>query len=75
MSVELANFTNRIKEKRIELAADKMVKLYKKEQYPELVRALKLLVPFVRSYLCELTFSSMVNIKTKKRTRLEIEKI
>lgn len=46
----------------------------RREEYPELAReALKLLVPFATSYLCELTFSSMVNIKTKKRNRLQLE--
>lgn len=45
-----------------------------KLEYPELAKeALCLLVPFATSYLCELTFSSVVNINTKKRNTLQLE--
>jgi hypothetical protein len=40
----------------------------RKEEYPELGReTFKLLVPFAASDLCKLTFSSMVDLKTKNR--------
>jgi hypothetical protein len=48
----------------------------RKEEYPELAReGLNLLVPFATSYLhvCELTFSSMVDLKTRKRNRLQLD--
>ena len=35
--------------------------------------ALKLLMPFPSTYLCEAAFSSMVVIKTKARNRLDVE--
>lgn len=86
MSIQLADLPTKMKENLIDLAADGMLKMEfssqtidvfwmkRKEEYPELAReALKLLVPFATSYLCELTFSSMVNIKSKKRNRLQLE--
>lgn len=80
MSVQLADLSSmKMKENLIDLATDGMLKMEfnsqtidifwmkRREEYPELAReALKLLVPFATSYLCELTFSSMVNIKTKR---------
>ena len=35
--------------------------------------ALKLLMPFPSTYLCEAAFSSMLVIKTKARNRLHVE--
>ena len=35
--------------------------------------ALKLLMPFPSTYMCESAFSSMLVIKTKARNRLELE--
>ena len=85
-SVDLADVPTNMKESLLDLAADGMLKLEfysqsvdvfwmkRKHEYPELAReALKLLVPFATSYLCELTFSAMVEIKTKKRNRLQLE--
>jgi hypothetical protein len=46
----------------------------RKEEYPELgKKVFKLLVPFATSYLCEPAFSSMVDLKTKKRNRFQLE--
>ena len=76
----------KMKENLIDLAANGMLKMEfnsqtidtfwmkRREEYPELARkTLKLLVPFATSYLCELTFSSMVNLKTNKRNWLQLE--
>uniref|UniRef100_A0A8D8UL86 Zinc finger BED domain-containing protein 5 n=1 Tax=Cacopsylla melanoneura TaxID=428564 RepID=A0A8D8UL86_9HEMI len=42
-----------------------------RETYPNLANmALKILVPFVSTYLCEAGFSTLVNIKTKSRNKL-----
>ncbi|CAG4945947.1 unnamed protein product [Parnassius apollo] len=82
-SVDLADVTTNMKECLLDLAADGILKtefysqsvdvfwMKRKHEYPDLAReALKLLVPFATSYLCELTYSAMVDIKTKKRNRL-----
>jgi hypothetical protein len=37
-------------------------------------RALKVLIPFATSYLCESGFSAVAVIKTKYRSRLRLEK-
>ena len=42
------------------------------EMFPQLAKsALKILVPFAKTYLCETGFSTLVNIKTKPRNRLD----
>lgn len=84
--IELADLDNILKEKLCELAADSMLKMEylsensptfwikRKLEYPELAKkALRILTQFSTSYLCEMTFSQMVNIKTKKRNKLELE--
>ena len=40
--------------------------------FPQLAKsALKILVPFATTYLCEIGFSTLVNIKTKPRNHLD----
>ena len=44
------------------------------EGYPHIAKAtLEILTLFVRSYLCEQGFSKLMDIKTKKRSRLDCE--
>lgn len=44
-----------------------------REEYPEIaLRALKLLVPFGSTYLCEAGFSALVCMKSKYRSRLDV---
>ena len=44
------------------------------EGYPRIAKvALELMTSFVTTYLCEQAFSILVDIKTKKRNRLECE--
>lgn len=84
--VEKAEMDPNLHDKLIELSSDQSKKLlYESEfvdrfwlgvrnEYPELVsKAMKLLIPFATSYLCESGFSRMVSIKTKSRNRLSLE--
>ena len=42
--------------------------------YPEISKAaLKKLLPFSSTWLCESAFSTLLNVKTKQRNRLEVE--
>ena len=42
-------------------------------EYPDLaIKALKTLLPFPTSYLCESVFSVMAGTKTKSRNRLDV---
>lgn len=43
------------------------------EEFPILTnRAMKVMIPFVTTYVCEAGFSTMLNIKNKNRNRLDI---
>lgn len=45
------------------------------KSYPSLAeRAIKILIPFVSTYLCEAGFSTLLHIKTKQRNRLDPER-
>jgi hypothetical protein len=46
-----------------------------KREYPEIsCKALRVLIPFATSYLCEAGFSAVVVIKSKYRSKINIEK-
>ncbi|XP_071053350.1 zinc finger BED domain-containing protein 5-like [Onthophagus taurus] len=85
-AINEANLATKLKENLLELSADGMLHLKfksenldtfwlkRKTEYPELTtEALKCLIPFSTSYLCELAFSSMAQIKSKLRNRLNLE--
>lgn len=45
--------------------------IYVSKEYPEIsMKALTILLPFSTSYLCEQGFSTLTNIKNKKREKL-----
>ncbi|XP_022908276.1 protein FAM200C-like [Onthophagus taurus] len=84
-AINEANLATKLKNL-LELSADGMLHLKfksenfdtfwlkRKTEYPELTtEALKCLIPFSTSYLCELAFSSMAQIKSKLRNRLNLE--
>lgn len=75
------------KESLIDLSSDSSLKtkflelskshfwLYVKNEYPLLSeKAMKILIQFSTTYLCEKTFSSVTVIKTRYRSQLEISK-
>ena len=80
---ELEGLTAAEEEKLIEISTDGALKLQFKEQslqnvwaylqadFPELSKkAMKVLMPFVTTYLCEKSFSALVYLKNKYRNRL-----
>ena len=86
VAINESNLTTKLKENLLELSAAGMLHLEfksenldtfwlkRKTEYPELTtEALKGLIPFSTSYLCELAFSSMAQIKSKQRNRLNLE--
>jgi len=46
-----------------------------KDEYPEVSnKALRILIPFATSYLCEAGFSAVAVLKSKYRSKLNVEK-
>ena len=46
-----------------------------KDEYPEVSnKALRILIPFATSYLCEAGFSAIAVLKSKYRSKLNVEK-
>ena len=59
-----------LKIKRVEVPID-IFWIAVKEEYPSLAKkALTIMMQFLTSYLCELAFSTLHNMKSKKRERL-----
>ncbi|XP_060879137.1 protein FAM200A-like [Metopolophium dirhodum] len=67
----------------LELSSDKLLEQSKnlnqfwislRNEYPNLYEeAIKKLVPFATTYLCEFGFSTLTTIKTKPRNKLDVE--
>ena len=81
-----ADFSLQERDQLIELSCDGGIKnefkqenlsnfwLRRQEEYPLISdKAIKFLLPFSTSYLCETGFSAMLSIKNKYRTKLELE--
>lgn len=83
-TINEANLATKLKENLLDLSSDGMLQLEfkfvnldtfwlkRKSEYTT-IEALKCWIPFATSYLCELTFSSMAQIKSKERNRLILE--
>ena len=82
-----SSFTEKEKEDYIDLTCDSSLKrkfnsvnltnfwISLNDEYPALTKkALRILVPFATSYLCEAGFSAMAVIKTKYRSRIDVER-
>ena len=80
-------FTEKEKEDYIDLTCDSSLKrkfnlvnltnlwISLNDEYPALTKkALRILVPFATSYLCEAGFSAMAVIRTKCRSRIDVER-
>lgn len=85
-AVEKAEIPSQLHDKLMELSSDSILKLEfaseeidkfwlsRRREYPGLVsEVLRSIIPFATSYLCELGFSTMLNLKTKPRNRLDLE--
>ncbi|VVC34714.1 Hypothetical protein CINCED_3A006759 [Cinara cedri] len=85
VSIEELNFNTLLETQIIELSCDKVYEnKFKNEtlvdfccavynEYPELsINAIKKLLLFPTTYLCEKIFSTIANIKTKQRNRLDV---
>ena len=79
-----ADFSTSEEEQFIDITSDSTMRLHSKtlaafwigveKDYPLLgKRALAILLPFATSYLCEIGFSAVASIKTKYRSKLDIE--
>ena len=81
-----ADFSLQERDQLIELSCDGGIKnefkqenlsnfwLRRQEEYPLISdKAIKFLLPFSTSYVCETGFSAMLSIKNKYRTKLELE--
>ena len=82
-----SSFTEKEKEDYIDLTCDSSLKrkfnsvnltnfwISLNDKYPALTKkALRILVPFATSYFCEAGFSAMAVIKTKYRSRKDVER-
>lgn len=79
-------FTNQEVEQLIDISTDKTLKMRfqvqslpefwcKIKEYPEIsMRALHILIPFATTYLCEAGFSAVAVIKSKYRSKVNIER-
>lgn len=85
-SLDVASLPDRIQDEYLDLRNDSSVRdLYNEKNlnqfwctmyrsYPAVsLQALKILVPFASTYLCESGFSCLLQIKTKARNRLNVE--
>ena len=83
---ELTDLTGREQEELAELSSDRSLRLQFSSktltsfwlmcanEYPSLsAKAVHVLLPFATTYLCETAFSAMTAIKTKYRSRLDVE--
>jgi hypothetical protein len=83
---QLTELTGREQEQLAELSSDRTLEMNFKQQtldtfwcsvvdeYPLLGnKALTVLLPFATTYLCEVSFSALANMKTKFRSRLNVE--
>lgn len=83
----LPNFTTTEEEQLIDISSDSSLRMKFssfsllgfwnsiKDEYPEISnKALRVLLPFATSYLCEAGFSAVAVLKSKYRSRLNIEK-
>ncbi|XP_025419883.1 zinc finger BED domain-containing protein 5-like [Sipha flava] len=83
----LSNFTTTEEEQLIDISSDSSLRMqfssYSllgfwnniKDEYPEVSnKALRILIPFATSYLCEAGFSAVAVLKSKYRSKLNVDK-